>query len=120
MEFSKIIKYSAAVLFLALVIHSVLSGFNVHSTILCVSLAAVISMFELHLIKSERLEYEQRLKNIIAAFDEQINNISQKEKEHNKSVHDRIDEVAKTLTEKINNTDSKIQTMKLSVGMKQR
>ena len=118
MEFTQVLKKGSAVLFLVLLTHGLILGFSVSTTILSVVLAAVVCLFEAQLVKSERLEQEQRLNNIVRELQEHVNNLSKTQTEDKKEVLNKIQAQAEDLVAKIQNTDSKIQTIKLSQGIR--
>jgi acid phosphatase family membrane protein YuiD len=107
MEFTKILKYSSSVLFLVLLVHGLVLGFSIPTTILAVVLAAVVCLFEAQLVKSERLEQMEQLNNIVKEFNDHVNTLSKTQTEDKKE-----------LIERIANTDSKISSIKLSNGIK--
>lgn len=90
MEFTKLLKQGSAVLFLILLTHGLVLGFSNASTILAVVLAAVVCLFEAQLVKSERDEQEQRMKNIVADFQNSVNKLSSQQAEDKKEVMERI------------------------------
>lgn len=118
MEFTQVLKKGSAILFLVLLAHGLILGFSVSTTILSVVLAAVVCLFEAQLVKSERLEQEQRLNNIVSAHKELINKISKIQEEDRKTIELKMNDQFQALQDKINNTDSKIQTLKINAGIK--
>lgn len=107
MEFTKLLKHGSAVLFLILLTHGLVLGFSISSTILSVVLAAVVCLFEAQLVKSERLEQEQRLNNIVAAFKDEVNKLSKIQ------ANDKAE-----MMERLSQTHSQLNAMKLGQGIR--
>lgn len=118
MEFTQVLKKGSAILFLVLLTHGLVLGFTTSSTILNIVLAAVVCLFEAQLVKSERIEQEKRLNNMLTEVKLLINKVSEKQSIDHSNLNDKLDVKVEELIAKINNTDSKISTIKISQGIK--
>lgn len=107
MEFTRLLKQGSAVLFLVLLVHGLVLGFSSSSTILSVVLAFVVCLFEAQLVKSERIETEERITSITRGFQDQINNMSKTHRE------DKVE-----MLERIAATHSQISAIKMNQGIR--
>lgn len=119
MEFTQVLKKGSAILFLVLLAHGLILGFSISTTILSVVLAAVVCLFEAQLVKSERLEQEQRLNKIVRELQDHVNGVSKTQALDKKDLELKMNDQYQALQDKISNTDSKIQTLKINAGIRQ-
>lgn len=120
MEFTQLLKKGSAVLFLVLIVHGLVLGFSAASTILSVVLAAVVCLFEAQLVKSERLEQEQRLNKIVRELQDHVNSVSKKQEQDKLELIAKSNDQFQALNDKIEFTKSSIQTLKINAGIRQR
>lgn len=99
MEFTKLVKFGAACLFLVLLVHGLILGFTVSTTVLSVVLVSVVCLFEAQLVKSERDIYEKNVAEMKSDFDRKLilrtNEFEQqviKLSEQRKIEHDQLQE----------------------------
>lgn len=118
MEFTQLLKKGSAILFVVLFVHGLILGFSVSTTILAVVLASVSCLFEAQLVKSERLEQNERLKTIVDDFKHRVNNLVETQHNVERKLILMQEKDKAELMERIANTDSKIQTIKLNQGIK--
>lgn len=129
MEFTKLLKQGSAVLFLILLTHGLVLGFSNQTTILAIVLAAVVCLFEAQLVKSERDEQEQRMKNIVAELQNLVNKFYNDQKSLNASIAAQREEDIKAILkiheddkkemlERIASTHSQLSALKLNQGIR--
>lgn len=118
MEFTQLVKKGSAALFLVLLVHGLILGFSISTTILAVLLAAITCLFEAQLVKSERVEHEQRLKSIVDDFKFRVGGLVETQNNVERKLILMQEKDKAELMERIANTDSKIQTIKLNQGIK--
>lgn len=118
MEFTQVLKKGSALLFIVLVGYGLVVEFYPGVIIIAVVLAAVSSLFEAQLVKSERLEQNERLKIIVDDFKHQVNRLAEVQANVEKKLILMQEKDKAEMMERIANTDSKIQTIKLNQGIK--
>jgi hypothetical protein len=117
-EFTKLVKYGAASLFLILVIHGLVLGFTIPTTVLSVVLVSVVCLFEAQLVKTERDDQEERLQLIVSEFKEQVRKLSETQYSDKKEVLVKQAEDKEELLKRIDDTRSQMTAIKLSQGIK--
>lgn len=118
MEFTKLVKYGTASLFLVLVAHGLILGFNNSTTVLSVVLVAVTYLLESRLLKSERADYEQEIKTIVSDFRQQVKKLSEAHEQDKVSLMQQQATDKDELLKKLDNTHSQISSLKLTNGIR--
>lgn len=108
-EFTKILKFGAAIIALVLIGKGTITGFDFLATIISVALLVIVYKMDKELLLSERAKSEDRILEIVTKYELQVKQLSDSQL----SIKDE-------LQKKIENTDSKISSLKLSTGMVQR
>lgn len=91
MEFTKLVKHGSACLFLVLLVHGLILGFSVPTTVLSVVLVSVVCLFEAQLVKSERDQYEKKVALITVQFEQQVIKVSEQSKLEKEQLKEQLD-----------------------------
>lgn len=93
MEFTQLVKKGSACLFLVLMLHGLILGFSIPTTVLSVVLASVVCLFEAQLVKSERVETEKRIALMTAQFEQQVIKLSELRKFDKEQLDEQLNNV---------------------------
>ena len=131
MEFTQLVKKGSALLFLVLLAHGLILGFTVPTTVLSVVLVSVVCLFEAQLVKSERLQVQDKISKMVASnndlvvdltegfekklalrtaeFEQQVIKLSEQSKLDREQLKEMIDQTRSQINAvKMNNTLRKI------------
>lgn len=100
MEFTRLLKYGSAALFLILLAHGLYLGFSIPTTIISVVLLLICFAMEQKLVLHEREQVNTKIENILT--------------EHKKEMQ----ELHSDLTKKLEATHSQLNTLKTGIGMR--
>lgn len=118
MEFTKLVKYGSASLFLILVLHGLVLGFTIPTTVLSVVLVSVVCLFEAQLVKSERDQYSKHLVRLQLSYNNKLADVRKELTEQVTKVSELQKVINDELQEKIDNTRSQMSVVKMSQGIK--
>lgn len=93
MEFTQLVKKGAACLFLVLVLHGLVLGFSISTTVLSVVLAVIVFKMESELVLSERKESEKRIALITSQFEAQVIKLSEQRKLETEGLQEHLQNI---------------------------
>jgi phage host-nuclease inhibitor protein Gam len=117
MEFTKLLKYGSASLFLILVAHGLFRGFTNSTTIISIALLAVCFTMEQFFNLSERAQFQKEFKRILTENRESIDQLIEHYESVVKNLNDEYKANQEDVMKKIEFTHSQINTMKMGSGM---
>lgn len=91
MEFTKLVKYGAASLFLILVAHGLVLGFSIPTTVISVVLVSVVCIFEAQLVKSERIKYREQISQLVASHNDLVIGLTKNFEQQVQKLSDELD-----------------------------
>lgn len=120
MEFTKLLKYGSASLFLVLLAHGLILGFTTPTTIISIVLLLVCFLMEQKLVLHEREEFNTKIQEILTSHKKDYRTTTDGYATALNNIQDKHDLEMKEIQKKLDAINSQMNIVKTAQGLQKR